>query len=568
MADRLHEFVAPARGRRSTGNAPVPGAVLIGFACLLVCLVVPCLAYGSVTVWRNMGRGIKEPDLRTVAAVSHDGSGLIFAASSSALYRTGDGGRSWDEVLSFRGTGNAINSIAINPLDTNTVYAGTGNGLYMSRDGGESWRRVLEGIGDREGRILHVAVNPARPDVVYVGTGSGLFRTDNGGGDWTKGRGLPNGVPVTSVAVHLSEPDTVYAGTGRGVYRSLNSGRDWKRVFGVGGPADGNGYEPYDDADTDEYTGAGAEVRSLAVDPVDRSTVYAYTTRGLFFTEDGGLTWRALGTLGMAGGKIHHLLTGPADPDGVYAATGKGVFRYSKASGRWTELYKGLASTEVRFLAFGPPAARTLWAVTDRGVFKTVSVSPDDLLKDGAKDVLSLFADEPSIMEIQEAAIRYAEVHPDKIRSWRSAAAKRAWLPTLKIAYDEGRDWESSGYFYGGTYRDDDITKGRDRGWSVSLTWELGDLIWNDDQTSIDTRSRLMVQLRDDVLNEVTRLYFERRRLQVEMHLSSPKETKERMETVLRIQELTADIDALTGFYLSRRLGRGRMAGVSGADTR
>lgn len=177
------------------------------------------------------------------------------------------------------------------------------------------------------------------------------------------------------------------------------------------------------------------------------------------------------------------------------------------------------------------------------------------------EQALSMFSHEPSIEEIRQAAIEYAEVQPEKINKWSKAAARKALLPDLRVAYDDAEDWQSSTYFYKDTYeeqylRDDDITEGNDRGWSVSLTWELGDLIWNSAQTSIDVRSRLMVQLRDDILNEVTRLYFERSRLQVKMETKFPGELNGRIDTELRLQELTAGIDALTGSYLSKRLGR------------
>ena len=60
-----------------------------------------------------------------------------------------------------------------------------------------------------------------------------------------------------------------------------------------------------------------------------------------------------------------------------------------------------------------------------------------------------------------------------------------------------------------------------------------------------------MVQLRDDIMNEITRTYFERRRLQIETYLSPPRDIKQILEKDLRIQELTADLDALTGGYFS-----------------
>jgi hypothetical protein len=63
-----------------------------------------------------------------------------------------------------------------------------------------------------------------------------------------------------------------------------------------------------------------------------------------------------------------------------------------------------------------------------------------------------------------------------------------------------------------------------------------------------------MVELRDDIMNEVTRTYFERRRLQVELATSSIQDSKLRIEKELRLQELTADIDALTNGYFSEQL--------------
>lgn len=63
-----------------------------------------------------------------------------------------------------------------------------------------------------------------------------------------------------------------------------------------------------------------------------------------------------------------------------------------------------------------------------------------------------------------------------------------------------------------------------------------------------------MVQLRDDILDEVTRTYFERRRLQLEACLSPSLELKKKLQDELRMQELTADLDALTGGNFTARL--------------
>jgi hypothetical protein len=94
------------------------------------------------------------------------------------------------------------------------------------------------------------------------------------------------------------------------------------------------------------------------------------------------------------------------------------------------------------------------------------------------------------------------------------------------------------------------------KGFDVSVSWELGDLIWSDDQTNIDVRSRLTTQLRNDVLDDLRRAYFERKRLQFELMSYPPKDLKARFDKELRVQELTQAIDDLTGNYLSKHIRR------------
>lgn len=64
----------------------------------------------------------------------------------------------------------------------------------------------------------------------------------------------------------------------------------------------------------------------------------------------------------------------------------------------------------------------------------------------------------------------------------------------------------------------------------------------------------LMVQLRDDILDEVTKIYFERLRIKMELDNLSIEDRKRRLEKELRLRELTAMLDALTGRYFSQQL--------------
>ena len=63
-----------------------------------------------------------------------------------------------------------------------------------------------------------------------------------------------------------------------------------------------------------------------------------------------------------------------------------------------------------------------------------------------------------------------------------------------------------------------------------------------------------MVQLRDDIVDEITRTYFERRRLQIALLTNPPPDEQKALERELRVQELTALIDGLTGGEFSKRM--------------
>ncbi|MBI4849020.1 MAG: hypothetical protein HY808_10680 [Nitrospirae bacterium] len=526
----------------------------------------PIHAGDGEIIWKDVSSGISDADLQRVA-IAPDNADIVYVSSEQVLYKTVDGGKNWREI--FRHTGGIINAVSAAPADSGSyVFIGTDEGVYRSyrnSDGGMQWERIFRGIGELKNSVLSIAVHPMNTEIIFIGTRAGLFQTDNNGKEWKQARNLPEESAVTSIIIDASGPSTIYAAADNGLYKSAGSGEDWQRILVKASFENEDVLSIAEDTmDIDEIKGE-AKIRSIAVDASDNKIIYAGTSAGLLITKDGGATWNTASSSGLFSRDIRCLAVSSKDPENLYAATARGVFAYSKKSESWQELYNGMASQDARYLAaISNPLDQniTLWAATKKGVFKTGAEEqnagfPGNAVK--TEHVLAKFAHEPSIEEIREAAIAYAEVQPDKISEWRRAAAAKALLPQLKFAYQKNIDWQKGDYFYSTAaekYKDNDITRGDDKAWSVSVTWELGDLVWNAAQTAIDTRSRLMVQLRDDVLNEVTRLYFERRKLQIAMLLSPAEEINEKIEKELRLQELTADIDAMTDSYLSKRLNK------------
>ena len=116
-----------------------------------------------------------------------------------------------------------------------------------------------------------------------------------------------------------------------------------------------------------------------------------------------------------------------------------------------------------------------------------------------------------------------------------------------------------------GTDRDEAIVSGdlrrttdraqgraRDAEARMVLSWDLGDILYHSDAVDVSREAREVIKLRDDVLDEVTQLYFERRRVLAELvALQGPAEA-DRLRLELRAAELAAGIDAWTGGWFSR----------------
>ncbi len=170
------------------------------------------------------------------------GTGESFIRSNvsigDGIYRSTDGGESWLR-RGLEQTGR-IGRILVHPRDENTVWAAAlghlygpqeERGVYRTRDGGESWERIL--FVDRHTGAIDLAMAPDNPRVLYAamwqmeiktwgrwsgGAGSGLYKSTDGGDSWTRlggngaGRGLPTG-PWGKIGLTTSaaDPDRVWA---------------------------------------------------------------------------------------------------------------------------------------------------------------------------------------------------------------------------------------------------------------------------------------------------------------------------------------------------------------------
>lgn len=510
---------------------------------VLAVLGLAISAFANEPIWQDIGK--ENTHINTVL-VDADNPQIIYFGSDKGVFGTEDAGKKWRNVLSLRGANRRVNFLCFKPQDKNSIYAATQNGLYFSFNQGQSWKRIFQGKNYLEKEATSIAVLPS---AIYLGTRGGLFVSKDNGRSWHRGEGnLLGKNHILAFAYNPKEPDYLYVACADGVFKITDNGKFWERIF-VASPAEDNhdNEEKSEDQDEEERF---SDIRYISVDPNNLNFLYLATSSGVYLSQNKGKTWQRLSDYGLLSREINFLLVSPHAH--LYAVTQSGIFVYKQE--HWQELSLRLFVEKVNALAFDE--AGNLYAAGDKGLFKT-NLRDFSPAYTGNKNILSLYyKDEPNISEIQQAAIRYAEVEPEKIQKWRKQAAKKALLPEVSVGLD--RNVTDLWHWEGGstTKVDDDILRrGRDTiEWDINLSWDLGELIWNDDQASIDVRSRLMVQLRDDILDEVTKIYFERIRVKMELDNLSIEDRKKRFEKELRLQELTAYLDGLTGGYFSQQI--------------
>lgn len=308
--------------------------------------------------------------------------------------------------------------------------------------------------------------------------------------------------------------------------------------------------------DSDFVPSASLLLHDLLISEVSEAVMWLATSQGVFESRDRGNHWVRLPLSGLKQAELKYLAFS-ATSQKLFAASEKGVYQFDGLLKKWRELYHGISDTKILGLALIKNPAEKLSAVTSHDVWEYPLIPdlPRPLDVQAPSFDLSRYERitllEPTANELQKAVEHYADVGNGKIQRWHWSSRIAAVLPTFSF----GKDLSSSSslsttsgkYFQG----PDDVT----RGWDAQVSWDLGDFIWSSAQTSIDSREKMMVELRQDLLAEANRIYFERRRLQLEMFTAHDRpESQEQMDRHLRIEELTALLDGMTGGWFSQQL--------------
>ncbi|MFV8225264.1 VPS10 domain-containing protein [Christiangramia aquimixticola] len=240
------------------------------------------------------------------------------------------------------------------PRKPNLFYFGAaGGGVWKTEDGGRSWENISDGYFG--GSIGAIEVAKKDPNVIYVGggektvrgnvsSGYGIWKTEDAGKTWKKA-GLENSRHVPRIVTHPDDYNTVYAAVlgniykpteDRGVYKSTDGGKNWKKVL---------------------FSNSQSGAVDLIMDPNNSRILYASTWNvqrtpyslssggegsALWKSTDSGETWSEISknkgfpadTLGIIG-----VTVSPANSERVWAIVENkekgGVYRSNDAGETW-----------------------------------------------------------------------------------------------------------------------------------------------------------------------------------------------------------------------------------------
>ena len=293
------------------------------------------------------------------------------------ILKSTNGGQSWQLLGSNTFVGLAFANIVVNPSNPNLVYAAAGftktdenhpqtgtPGIYRSTNGGQSWELLASACGTNGCASSSALVMPSNnPNTLYAAfDGYGIYKSTDGGANWDQSFGLSVAHDRIEVAISPSNPAVLYAGfevyrqdgsSFGAVFKSNNSGQSWSQLNSL------------------QYSYCGEQCgydNILAVHPTNPNivlaggqAVYSGNVPGVdgtvFRTDDGGNSWSFNSGINEATTvhpDLHAIAFAPSNPNIVWIGNDGGAYKSSDGGHTWQVRNNDLATLQFQSVALHP----------------------------------------------------------------------------------------------------------------------------------------------------------------------------------------------------------------------
>jgi len=368
---------------------------------------------------------------------------IMYVGTRIGVYISEDGGETWwQRVIDPEATDAImVKCIAPSLTEAKTAYIGTnGRGVYITKDSGFSWTAMNNGLTSKD--IETIVIDPKNTNTIYVGTyGAGIFKSTNGGQSFVqKSKGLPT-QRIKKVAFDYQDSNLLYAVLydNSGIFRSEDSGSNWVEI-------------------NTGITGSDKDISSFVIDPINRNILYAgtHTYGKILKSENNGDTWKQVNNK-FTESFISDITIDYKNSKNIYVATGEGVFKSEDGGVNFKKRNSGLSDTYTTNIVIHPKDTNTFFTSTySSGLYKSLDASGTWVAKSLGLPYYSVASMQfnPKNSELLLATAKGIYLSKDR-QTFALVGLEDIFVTS--IAYDpKDANYVYAGTYYKGFYRSDD----------------------------------------------------------------------------------------------------------------
>lgn len=498
----------------------------------------------------------------------------LFIGTGNGVFVSNDTGKTWEDFGSSQllkdNSGNSRVNWIFTDATTEKIYLATSFGTYFSDIYKPDWQKLFESKKIESNEINSLTVDSKN---AYLATNDGFWICSLNTLD--KCERLNQGLEPDSVSGNyeisyvLKNNDDLFLAASNGIYSFNKEDSNWQKI-----------------SNSIQFVPNGRiNARHLVFD--SKENLWAACGTGVYLTKDKGLSWIKISN-GLQPNNEGFLET-------YYLLELNNVLYVTAASGvyylddnNWTSVSGGIRTKDnnknVYWLA---DFKDNLYSATDEGLF-VLEKNDKQYGKDAPsgrlngelvlkgkieKDFGNLDELEPSVIEIQKQALKFASLPTtDDYKRYRVQARLRNFIP--RLGFDINTTGTNTDYyeFDKGIATDISLNNKFDSGRTtryerdgrsfkqLSVLWNTNQFIYDDEIREILNQARLTANIKENLLDDVTRIFYQRRRLQLESLLYPEIEIGKKLNKELEINELTGQLDSRTGGWFSREVEKRKYA--------